>query len=456
MVKSKISKGKVALVTGALALPSIIIPAIASAQDNQERPPVELSYPSHRTGYKGQIFNYGVSLSDLTASQLDKDGKVIIAPMYFYDIGKKGFGQEELDAIKSGYQIFMNPAFNDAMVAKIAGEYAKERAKSNADLQRLADLEQKLSEFQRKIPFVSPLNREKAPAMPKATKADAQVQPAITPTQIFNTYMSGTGTPSANEDSQTPTQEQSSNSERKAYPFGISSLFPEGLSQFPWAMIPSTQETSETPKTPQYDKERKNLEMLPGTVLPTSAIKAIQENKMNKDLYWSIITGANTTFMPGDNYFGGVLGARIGNNKAGIGLLANIALGLDKVTDSNIASFPGGITAYGTNTDINRFLIGLAMEGQFGPFVLGIGLDYNAWVRQVVERAVDKNGVELKSNTNLIPSSELLEKIYGRVEIPVANNVKIGAELGANFTNNEIKNPYLGLRAIFGANTPKK
>jgi len=158
------------------------------------------------------------------------------------------------------------------------------------------------------------------------------------------------------------------------------------------------------------------------------------ETKKEKD-YRSVYLLAQQTANGNFNSYITSIGARLNpfkNTDIGFGANLDIGFGLDNLVDSYNGQLSAGRTASGTLTDTNKLSIGGSLEAQLGPFVLGGGIDYKIWVRNVVEQILDSSGSVVKSNTNSTPDRQVFGKVYGGVEVPLGDNVKVGMIGGYN------------------------
>jgi len=195
--------GKVALITAGLLTG---LTGIVSAQEKKQATTIyNFDYASHRTGYQGKIFNYNL-LSDGSASQTDKNG-VSIEPIWFWDIDNDGkFGEAEKRALKSGIQIYMNPAFNDAANAKfweMASEYSslKEKlkqtergseARDKANHELIGKYEKDLKDLRDQIAAGAPKE-----ATPNASSPNPNVPEAQKKKSDLELYFDASGTTNA-------------------------------------------------------------------------------------------------------------------------------------------------------------------------------------------------------------------------------------------------------------------
>ena len=198
------------------------------------------------------------------------------------------------------------------------------------------------------------------------------------------------------------------------------------------------------------------LSELPGRALTPEeqkSEKSIKEKpkETEKKSYFSIIT-QGTSNEKFDSYTG-TLGLRFNPNKDfGLSALLDLGFGLDKLTDSYSAPLSAGRTASGTITDTNKLSIGGSLETQLGPFVIGGGIDYKIWIKNVVEQILDCSGRVVKSNTNSIPNRQVFGKGYLGVEFQPTDGWKLGAILGCNWKDGF----YFGIRNNFRLNSKKK
>lgn len=168
--------------------------------------------------------------------------------------------------------------------------------------------------------------------------------------------------------------------------------------------------------------------ILPEPPAPKEKTQA-PETKKEKD-YRSVWLQAQQTANGDLTSYITSVGARVNPFKdADISFGANldVGFGLDNLVDSYTGQLSAGRTASGTITDTNKLSIGGSLEAQFGPFILGGGIDYKTWVRNVVEQILD-----VKSNNNSTPNRQVFGKAYGGIEVPLGDNVKLGVIGGYN------------------------
>lgn len=421
-----------------LLLAGITALSPAQAQDNKpkdnDKPTVldNFIYPSHRNFpaidgkcYEGKLFDYNL-LSNDTIAQADKN-RVIIEPLWFYDIDNDGkFGKAEIAAIKKGIPIFMNQAFNDIANAEMqkflekASEYGSleaqlKDAEKNSETQK-GNYEKQLTEYKTKL---SKLEAELKEDQDKITQHEAMenadhslinkltddLQKAKTPAPLQTQSPKGPSVPPYYW-TEGETQKQN------ALPLPPVPPLPEIVS------LDSPQAKQETPK-PQVPKQKKDYRGV-----------------------W--LQAQETANMDFDSYITSI-GARVNpfkNLNIGFGANLDLGFGLDKQTDSYSAPLSAGRTASGTSTDTGKFSIGGSVEAQFGPIIIGGGIDYKLWTQQVLEQILSSSGDVLKSNTNSTPNRQVFGKGYGGVEIPIGDNFKLGAVVGYNGKDGG----YFGLR----------
>lgn len=221
--------------------------------------------------------------------------------------------------------------------------------------------------------------------------------------------------------------------------------------------------TSET--TPaQYQEKIRQLEEalkytlsnLPGRALTPEEKEAqkltqeIQERKQKQKKkerdYRGIYLQSQQTINGDLNYPTTSLGVRFNPFKeVDIGFGANIDLGLgfDEQTHSYAGQLSAGRTANGTITDTGKFSVGGSLEAQFGPLLIGGGIDYKNWIQNVVEQILDSSGNIIKSNTNSVPNRQIFGKVYTGVELPVGDAMRLGMIAGYNMKDGA----YAGFRA---------
>jgi len=161
----------------------------------------------------------------------------------------------------------------------------------------------------------------------------------------------------------------------------------------------------------------------------------IKEKPKEEKDYRSVYLLAQQTANGDFNSYITSIGARLNpfkNTDIGFGANLDLGFGLDNLVDSYAGQLSAGRTASGTITDANKLSIGGSLEAQLGPFVLGGGIDYKTWVRNVVEQILDSSGSVVKSNTNSTPDRQVFGKVYGGVEVPLGDNVKVGVIGGYN------------------------
>jgi len=199
-----------------------------------------------------------------------------------------------------------------------------------------------------------------------------------------------------------------------------------------------TRLTSETTPT-QYQARIKELEDMYNQLeqkaqTPDLETPKQEASKQEKD-YRSVYLQAQQTASADLTSYITSIGARWNPfEKVDIGFGANldIGFGLDNQTDSYTAPLSAGRTASGTITDMGKFSIGGSLEAQFGPLIVGGGIDYKLWTEKVLEQILSQSGSVVKSNTNSTPNRQVFGKVYGGVEIPFGKNVKIGMIYGYN------------------------
>lgn len=136
--------------------------------------------------------------------------------------------------------------------------------------------------------------------------------------------------------------------------------------------------------------------------------------------------------------------------------LVDAGFGLDKQIDSVSVTysdpiFNSDITMSGTKTNTNNFSIGGGFEVSYSPFILGIGINYNAWLENTKEQISSESTI-LKSNALSVPVNSVSGKVYGGVEIPIGKKYTLGAVGGYD----TLKGPYFGLRNSIRLNPSKE
>lgn len=204
----------------------------------------------------------------------------------------------------------------------------------------------------------------------------------------------------------------------------------------PEASLPQRQPKENLPLTePQVPKEKPKQEI---PVQP-------KPQKQEKDYRGVSILTQGIMNGTADAY-GASLGLRVNpfqNADIGFGVNLDLGFGLDKVTDSyndEISGkchapcpppLPPRIYTSGSTTEQNKLSIGGSLEAQFGPFIIGGGIDYKSWITDTVAK-ITKDGKVTKSNSDSTPNRQVFGKVYGGFEFPVSDSWKIGAIGGYN------------------------
>jgi hypothetical protein len=160
-------------------------------------------------------------------------------------------------------------------------------------------------------------------------------------------------------------------------------------------------------------------------------VKVKPANTSDFKPYWSLTAGANTntTF---DNLEGNV-GARFYPAKGlGFGVSADVGVGKDKVLDSYEDILIDSLRAVGTERGTNNFSLGLSVESQLGPFLLGVGASYNSRITEKTVELLEGDEV-IKSNSDSIFETGFSRKIYGGVEIPISKKFGVDVIGGYKF-----------------------
>ena len=390
------------ITAGALALALAFGAGKARAEEQFKQEPkiiASFEYNSHRPEpeYFGKKFMYNI-WSDNTISQADKP-RVKFSQIWFYDVDGDGkFGKAELDMLKSGKLIYMHPEFNKIANSEIrsALEAMLLEAKKGGGTEKV--LKDVLSELP-----------DRALALEEQELSKKEKKPLPTP---LSTIEMG-------DVKKEQIKKEPPEYEKIKLP------------------LPEIEEPDVSLEPPKYEKIKLPLPEPP--------------KETEKKSYFSIIT-QGTSNEKFDSYTGS-LGLRFNfNEEIGLSALLDLGFGLDKLTDSYSAPLSAGRTASGTITDTNKLSIGGSLETQLGPFVIGGGIDYKIWIKNVVEQILDCSGRVVKSNTNSIPNRQVFGKGYLGVEFQPTDGWKLGAILGCNWKDGF----YFGIRNNFRLNSKKK
>lgn len=218
-------------------------------------------------------------------------------------------------------------------------------------------------------------------------------------------------------------------------------------------IVKSTPILPEEPKSKIILKPKEEVVSVDVPKAPERTWEEETGRNKQKGVYVSLLAEGTSNFVP--DYFSGNLGIRlnpINNKNIGFGAALDVGFGLDRLVDSYTCPLSAGRTGIGAITETNQSLIGLLADLQLGPVVIGGGLNCQNWLKTISEKIVDPCGDVVKSNTNSLPNRQVFGKVYGGVEVPLSDTVKLGATVGYDGRNGM----YAGLRSIIKLNQPRK